>query len=128
MPKPAKLVILGAGGLAREVAGLLEARIARGEIDLLGFAEAAGGRRLGGAVEPTDVLDVGDVADGAAHPAVADAQVQRERARMGDQLAEACRVDVERLGARRHGRDGGGVRCGHGSPASGSISRRYAQE
>ena len=51
MSKPAKLVILGAGGLARETAGLLEARIARGEVELLGFAEAAGGSRLGHSVD-----------------------------------------------------------------------------
>lgn len=47
MPKPTKLVILGAGGLAREVTALLEPRIARGELELLGFAEPPAGRHLG---------------------------------------------------------------------------------
>lgn len=41
------LVILGAGGLAREVAWSLRGHISRGEVDLLGFAEQPGGRHLG---------------------------------------------------------------------------------
>ena len=69
MSKPAKLVILGAGGLAREVAGLLEARIARGEVDLLGFAEAAGGRHLGGSVGGLPCRDLEDYRAG--HPDLA---------------------------------------------------------
>jgi sugar O-acyltransferase (sialic acid O-acetyltransferase NeuD family) len=51
MPQPKKLVIIGAGGLAREVAAQLESPLSRGEVDLLGFAEAVGGRHLGRSVD-----------------------------------------------------------------------------
>lgn len=46
MPEPTKLLIIGAGGLAREVAGLLEPSVTRGEIDLIGFVEPPNGSRL----------------------------------------------------------------------------------
>ena len=42
-----KLVILGAGGFAREVAWLLEDQIEAGSVELLGFAEEAGGEHIG---------------------------------------------------------------------------------
>lgn len=42
-----RLVILGAGGFAREVAWLLEDRIADGTVELLGFAEESGGPHVG---------------------------------------------------------------------------------
>ena len=42
-----KLVILGAGGFAREVAWLLEDQIEAGNVELLGFAEEAGGEHIG---------------------------------------------------------------------------------
>lgn len=47
MPKPTKVVIIGAGGLAREVAWLLRAPALRGEIEVMGFADVPGGRHLG---------------------------------------------------------------------------------
>ena len=45
-----RLVILGAGGFAREVAWLLEHEIRGNELDLLGFAEEPGGAHLGSRV------------------------------------------------------------------------------
>lgn len=46
-----RLVILGAGGFAREVAWLLEQHLRDKELDLLGFAEEAGGDHLGSRVD-----------------------------------------------------------------------------
>jgi sugar O-acyltransferase (sialic acid O-acetyltransferase NeuD family) len=47
LPKPTKVVIVGAGGLAREVAWLLQAPALRGEIEVMGFADVRGSRHLG---------------------------------------------------------------------------------
>lgn len=46
MPEPRKVVIVGAGGLAREAAWLLKESETRGEIEVLGFAEVPGSPRL----------------------------------------------------------------------------------
>ena len=42
-----RLVILGAGGFAREVAWLLEGRIEAGEVELLGFVDKSEAAHIG---------------------------------------------------------------------------------